>query len=284
MIATLGSIIFTVVNSPDSVSVQSGEKYALVNLATGKPRLQRIGSELTEISYSAKLHRAITDPAGELEKLYNARTAGTVLPFTSGDGTFHGNYVVTNVTENWSQLGTNGEIIEAGITVNLMEYYDPNEIGTLEADSRNKAFANDTQKVVAVNTLPTAAPPANIVSQSSRAAGGHNQAALDAAKKAASNPAETASALIRAKQMVDKAQEDVAAVVTTLQENAALAAKAPEMLQAAQTAAGYIPTVLAAILAGDPGVVTANVQALGVLLSDMVSKGIQIELDIAKRK
>lgn len=284
MYAQLGNIVFERLVSPDSLQFRQTEKYSVIALATGKPRLQRVGTELDEVSFTIRFHASFCVPADQLEALRAARQNAEILPFTTGVGELLGRYVISQIGTTRTQLGPNGELIEATADVTLLEFYDPNEQATDEAEAQRRAFANDRRKVVPVQPIAARPLPSAVVSQEARASVSHNAQAITEAKKAQASTAETASRLRRAQQQIEAARDNVDRVIGILQDQIALANAAPEMLGAAQAAAAYIPTVLQAIASGDAAGAFSNTTALGALLDSMVRKGINIETGILQRK
>lgn len=281
--ATLGAIKFEGLLSPESLRSSQSEKYAVIALAGGKPRLQRIGSELDEVSFSIRLNRQFCDPIEQLEALRSYRQNGEILPLATGGGELLGNFVITQVSTQRTQLDHLGGLVEAMVDVTLMEYYDPNEQGTDEAAAQAKAFANDRRKVVPVVPFLSPPQPGAVVSQNARASVSLNTSAATLTKSAASGTPDALSKLRRAKEQIEAARDKVQAVINDLQSNIALAAKAPEMLAAAQGALVAIPAILDAIAAGNAGAAFAGTTDLGALLSKMVRTAINIETDLLKR-
>jgi phage protein U len=281
--ATLGDITFDRLYSPTALRITQAEKYAVIPLATGKPRIQRIGAELDTLDLSIRVNRQFCDVTSELEKIRAARAGALVLPFTTGEGEFLGNYIITQVNQARTDIAPNGVLIEVVLDISLLEYNNADEGDRVQADAQRRAFANDVRKVVPVLPVKAVSSNAALISAQSRwSAASVNVAARDA-KKAAQG-AETVSRLKRAKQQVEAARDKVQTVIDKLQQDAALAAKAPQMLAAAQTALNYIPEVLAAIVSGDAQGALSAINALGVLVANMVAKGVNIETDLLKRK
>lgn len=281
--ATLGGITFERLISPQSLRITQAEKYATIPLAGGRPTLQRIGTELTTIDFTIRFNRQFCDVAAELEKIRAARAGAEVLTYTTGEGEILGDYVITQVSQTRNDVAPGGQLINVECDISLLEYYNQDEAGKIESDANAKAFANDRRKVVPVQPTKQQPTAAAEVSANARTSAAQVTGAAENSKKAAQG-AETASRLHRAQQQVESARAKVQAVIDRLQSDATLAAKAPQMLAAAQTAAGYIPDVLVAIVSGDAQGALAACDALGVLVADMVRKGIGIETDLLKRK
>lgn len=283
--ATFGPITFQGLLTPDSIRYTEAAKYGDVALATGRPRLQHVGDELTEVGFTMHLHRQFVDVPTVVGQLRQAKEAAIILPLTDGAGQLLGRYVITQLGINEIQWAPDGALIEAMVDVTAREFYDPNANETAQQGAEDAAFANDRRKVVPVRPV-AALPgrPSTITSASARDAQSRAVAAQAQIKRAQADTTTAASRLRKAKEQIEAAQASVEKVISNLQTYVNLAQTAPQMLAAAQQAAGAIPAVIQAIISGDAGNAFAGVQGLGTLFSDMVTKGTNIENQISLRR
>ena len=284
MYATLGNIEFKGLYTPVSIGDNTSEKYAIIPMATGKPTIQRIGSELKEVSLVVRLHTQWCTIQDELDNISLAMENATVMPFVTGSGDFIGNFLIIGRRLSRETTDANGAIIDCNVDLQLLEYNTADLEQNLVDQSAKAAFANDTGKAVQIATIAPKPLPNAVVSLNARGSVGANNAAKEAASKAVVNPAESVGQLFRAKQQIEKAKTKVDTVISTLQNNVALLNKAPEMLLAAQNALAFIPAILTTIASGNPTAVNADLSALGDLLTVMVTKGIAIENELLNRK
>lgn len=278
------SIIFDGLLSPDSVRRSRGAKYAEIAVATGKPRLQRVGTDLEEISLPVRLNRQFCDPPEVLALFDAARIAGTVMELTSTAGTVFGNFIVVSVSENIVDADKDGNVIEVSLDVTLKEYFDPDPSATLSAQARTKAFANDTAKVLPVTPFATPITPPASISGNARGAVAANNSANDLMVRAQTDTTEQLSLMARAKAQVEKAAEKVDTVKKQLQQYLTLAAAAPNMLAAATSAYSLLQGTITALAAGNLGAALANISTVDDALLTMVKEGLPIETLVISRR
>jgi phage protein U len=125
MHAQLGNIQFDGLKGFSSFEQSYATRYAQIPLIDGKPRLQRIGDELDEVSFSMLLHANFCDPEFEFQQLDLARRQGKVLPLINGEGLFYGDFVIASLRKGIVHTGTTGYIIQMELEVTLLEFHDP---------------------------------------------------------------------------------------------------------------------------------------------------------------
>jgi len=119
--ATLGSIRFEGLKSFSELSETKSANYAQIPVIGGKPVLQRIGTDLAEITLGITFHRGFCDPDTEIAALESLRVSGEILPLTTGAGETLGNFVIRSISRDLVQTHTDGTTWEARLSLSLLE-------------------------------------------------------------------------------------------------------------------------------------------------------------------
>lgn len=149
MFAQLGSIQFDTVKTFGEFSERSSEKYAEHALLDGKPRLQRTGSSLNELSVSIFFHVSFCVPQDEVNALKDAKANGEILPLLWGNGTVEGDFIISDFEANREQVAPNGTVLAYAVQLTLKEYVVPDKLQQEQADNRNNGKAVGNKKPVA---------------------------------------------------------------------------------------------------------------------------------------
>lgn len=137
MYALLGGIQFDLVTFWDGYSFVDASKYARHEVIEGKPRLQRIGEELSELTIELAFHDFYCEPSEELDKLQDARKAGRVLPLIFGDGVVAGDFVIERLQVNRQSDSALGQPESLSATMTLIEYVEDDPL-TAKATEKKK--------------------------------------------------------------------------------------------------------------------------------------------------
>jgi phage protein U len=148
MFAQLGTIQFATAKSFSTFSERGSAKYAEHSLIDGKPRLQKTGNGLNEISVSILFHNSFCVPQTELNRLKEARDNGEILPLLWGDGTVEGDFIISDVEANKEQTTPEGTALSISVQLSLKEFVVPNKLQQEQADNRSKAKAVGNKKPV----------------------------------------------------------------------------------------------------------------------------------------
>lgn len=140
MFAQLGTIKFEGIKGFEAFARKREANYAQHALIENKPRLERVGTKLTEVNLTINLHTAFCTPEEELDKLDTARQNGEVLSLVIGTGEVYGNFVITNIGETVNKTDGNGAFVGLQLEVNLLEAV-VNKAKAAAAAQRLKAFA-----------------------------------------------------------------------------------------------------------------------------------------------
>jgi phage protein U len=142
MYAQLGPIQFTPIKGFSSVSSTRETNLVEHALIEGKPKLQRVGTNLTTLEIVMLLDAAFCDPQSEIDALNNSRELAEVMPLVMGDGRVVGNFVIRAVSDNQLNHTKEGTITQAEVTVSLVEYAGADTTEAAASIAIAAAFAN----------------------------------------------------------------------------------------------------------------------------------------------
>lgn len=160
MFAQLGSIKFEGLRSLDTLSDKIGTNYAEHALIEGKPRLQRVGTNLREFQATGLLHAAFCNPEAEYDALDKARQDAEVLPLVYGNGFYEGDFVITEISRTPENTDAQGNYIALRVSMTLKEFVDPNKLITRQYRAKRNAFAVAEQRPLPANPTPPVQNPA----------------------------------------------------------------------------------------------------------------------------
>lgn len=226
----LGDIQFEGLKGLDSLRKSREAVYAELPLMGGKPRLQRTGTALQQVTVSIALHAAFTDPAADIAALDEYREGGDVLTLINGEGEVVGDFVITEIEETVTQTSPTGRTLSAEVSLTLKEHFDPNKPATLAQAAQSAAFAVGADKVVPVRLVRPPITSASVVSQNVTGGISASAAGIAYVRQAPLNTPQQASLLVRANAVLEKAKEAYTAAKETANEYANIAATAPQLI------------------------------------------------------
>lgn len=138
MYAQLGNIKFESAKGFTSLEETFGVNYAQHERIKGKPRLEAVGSNLDTVSFSMYLHSQFTTPEDDIEQMRINMVNNEVLPLVLGNGKVVGSFVITNFSVTTMFTDPVGNLIEASLSVELLENFTEDPLG----DSKKKAVSN----------------------------------------------------------------------------------------------------------------------------------------------
>lgn len=150
MYAQLGSITFEGQFTFASFSSDGNEaRFAQLELLNSKPRLQKTGDTLEEISILIKVHARQRNPKEFIQRLQDTRSSGEVLPLLLGSGQYLGDYVIISTPYEVTEAFADGTIIQTLITITIREHIPGNKVEQQQQEARKRAFAvGDVQQVL----------------------------------------------------------------------------------------------------------------------------------------
>lgn len=121
-------------------------EHALINT---KPRLQMTGETLEELELSFKLRADFCNPAQEITDLEQWKSDAEILPLLLGTGEYLKDYLIRSISKSILQTFADGAIIEADISIVLVEYVSGDkERQQAAADRKNAMAVGDKSQVV----------------------------------------------------------------------------------------------------------------------------------------
>jgi phage protein U len=142
MYAQLGSIIFEGRKGFESFVSTKETNYAEHALIDGKPRLQKVGENLEQNTITVVLDASFCNPQSEFDALESSRRSAEVLPFIMGDGRFVGTFVIKGLTLTHARHSATGEMLQAEVSISLLEFASGDRLVSQAAQSAQDAFAN----------------------------------------------------------------------------------------------------------------------------------------------
>lgn len=142
MFAQLGNIQFTTVKGFTGFSTTQETNIVEHALIEGKPKLQRLGTNLDTVELTMFFDASFCNPQSELDALNSSRDAGEVMPLIMGNGRFVGNFAIKSVADNVLNTADDGTLFQAEVTVSLVEYANNAQSGSASTNAIASAFAN----------------------------------------------------------------------------------------------------------------------------------------------
>jgi phage protein U len=217
MYAQLGSVRFEGLKSFDRYSLKSSANIAQHARIDGKPRLQKIGDNLDELSLDMLLHSRFCTPEQEKATLKAAMDAGEVMPLITGAGDFVGNFVIQGIDESIMHTDAQGRIIMSRLAVSLIEHYESSNINLAVQAATRTAFANAANSPVTVPfVLQSQSAASKFVKDITDTKSGTDAAAIQL-ERATVAPAEATTRLKQAQEQLKKAQDAAQKAESSLQ-------------------------------------------------------------------
>ncbi len=141
MYAQLGNIIFTPIKGFTEVSFSNEVNLVEHALIDGKPKLQRVGENLETLDVAILLDIAFCVPQSEIDALKTSHKSGEVMPLIMGNGRFVGVYVIRSMDQTNANEAGDGTLLQAEISLSLVEYANEKLNQTSSASSISQAFA-----------------------------------------------------------------------------------------------------------------------------------------------
>lgn len=141
MYAQLGNIKFEGVKGFTSLEETFGVNYAQHERIQGKPRLEAVGDVLDTISFSMYLHSSFTNPEEDIEAIRVAMKNREILKLVLGNGRVVGNFVIPGFTKTTSFTDPMHNLIEATLSVELLESFSEDPLNESKKKASENAFA-----------------------------------------------------------------------------------------------------------------------------------------------
>jgi len=123
MWAKLGTIIFELLETPESVTQRDKWDYVEHKVLDEKSHLQKMGKSLQEMTLKIKLSTSFgTDPQEMLSAIYKEAESKEPLLFVLGDGTKLGKFVIEEITKEWKRTDNQGRLLDVELEIKLKEW------------------------------------------------------------------------------------------------------------------------------------------------------------------
>lgn len=141
MFAQLGSIPFQGLQGFTEFSETRSTNIAEHARIEGKPRLQRVGSNLHDLKLSILLHASFCNPEQQFSALDEARENAELLPLVLSNGVYVSDYVLASLDRTVQQTDPQSNIISMTLSLSLKEAYNPNPQQRLSVAAKQAAYA-----------------------------------------------------------------------------------------------------------------------------------------------
>lgn len=142
-----GNLELSVADGVSGFEESSGYSFAELAIATGKPILQAMGETLSEITLNVSFRRQLGHDISELLSRLNVlRKNGKPERLVFANGTYQGDYVISNIGTSVLKTSATGDILSADLSITLMEYTDRVIIAQKNVEVR-PATAKSNRKV-----------------------------------------------------------------------------------------------------------------------------------------
>lgn len=127
MFAQLGDVKFELLNSFTTLEETHAATFAKHDVLKGRPRLQAMGNDLTELRFGIKLHWKLGDVDTAYKGLIAAKEVQQAVSLVYGSGRFVGWFVIERLTSRTTQMDGNGRTAARELDIELTEFVgDPN--------------------------------------------------------------------------------------------------------------------------------------------------------------
>lgn len=145
MFAQLGDVKFELLNSFTNLEETHAATFAKHDVLKGRPRLQAMGNDLTELRFGMKLHWKLGDVDTAYRGLVSAKEAQQAVSLVYGSGRFVGWFVIERLNARTTQMDGNGRTAARELDIELTEFIgDPNNplpTPAVLSDSQNPLLA-----------------------------------------------------------------------------------------------------------------------------------------------
>jgi phage protein U len=150
----LGDVVFTMSDLLTSFDEQSGYDYVQHDLATGKPTLQPMGEQLSQVNLAISLRSFIgNDVPGMIDTLYTLMRSGKSAKLVFASGIYQGEYVVKQIGSKILRVDRSGAVASADLTLNLLEYVDRQVVSYKKTEK--KPAGSGVKRTVKTEPKPT---------------------------------------------------------------------------------------------------------------------------------
>jgi phage protein U len=236
MYAQLGTVLFQGLKGFDSFRENEAPNFAELALVENKPRLQRVGDNLIGVEITVRLNRAFTEVDADIQTFRDAMNLGLPLPLILGNGRFVGTFVIRSLAVDVLQAMADGTSVDSTVTMPLLEFVEPDPVGSKGRQAKANGFAIAANKPRIVTRTPPVAAPALVVAANVREAQSQANVLASAASEAQASASRAEAAYRKGRKAVAKAQDAMKTVEETLLAAEQLQTQAQAAVSQVQTA------------------------------------------------
>lgn len=259
MYAQLGDIVFDGLKGFSDYSNRKSASIAQHAVIDGKPRLQKTGDMLDQITLGMLFHASFCVPEDEIAKIDTALMTGSILPLITGLGESLGNFVIAERATRIEHMFPNGRIRSATVSVTLLESEATDVLSEAVLQAKRTAFSNGSNNPAVVLYTETLTSAGLKAGRSLSDAGSLQSMGTQQLNLASSSPDVRAHELNKAKSTFQKVNSAIVNFEDQFSKVQSAVSNAEQIRLQAQTAKTYTQNVLTAIESGDfAGAVSAN--------------------------
>jgi hypothetical protein len=122
MFASLGEIVFEVLDSPSGYETRRQSLYAVQRVMQAPARLQWTADDPAEILFDIRLHMSFTNPLLQIIALELALADHIARPLVFGNGDIEGFFALAEMETGTRQMSSAGDLVSAIVRVRLIEW------------------------------------------------------------------------------------------------------------------------------------------------------------------
>ncbi len=122
MFASLGEIVFEVLDSPSGYETRRQSFYAMQRVMQAPARLQWTADDPAEILFDIRLHMSFTNPQLQIIALELALADHIARPLVFGNGDIEGFFALAELETGARQMSSAGDLVCAIVRVRLIEW------------------------------------------------------------------------------------------------------------------------------------------------------------------
>lgn len=241
MFGTFGSIIFETLTAPQELALKQETEFAEHGRVGLKPRLQRTGEKLDEVTMQMHFHASFCNPDEQIAALNKMRKAARAEALVLGSGVVLGTFVIVSINKTVATAFSDGTTMQCTVDLLLREYVTTSTIQDKKKAAVASAFAvNADAPLPSVPTRSLAGNPAALIMANIQDAQLAAAQSTTAVEKAQSNPdyfAQASGAISRATEAVYSSINKAEAVLSTSEALQAQALALPGAFDNAKNAA-----------------------------------------------
>lgn len=119
--ASLGSVTFGLLNSPQAISATNDYHYEVIPVIDGTPQTQWTYDDLERLQIELVLHQFFTDPSSAEGTLRALAETHIAQPLVFSNGLMEGNFCITRLKREDIWRADDGTIIAVSLSMDLLE-------------------------------------------------------------------------------------------------------------------------------------------------------------------